>query len=93
MLADIESGLIGTVIVKDSSRISRNWLDLGNWFKRCQNDGAGIKYIAVLDGVSMFDSILGDIQAALVQHYKKNHSGKIKQGIANKKRRLAAAGS
>jgi len=88
LLADIESGLIGTVIVKDSSRISRNWQDLHGLFQRFHSNKADIKYVAVMDNMSMSGSVLGDMQTVIMQYHRKIHSEKIKQGIALKKAKL-----
>ena len=88
LLADIESGFIGTVIVKDSSRISRNWQDLHSLFQRFHPSKTDIKYVAVLDDMSMFGSILEDIQNTIKQHHRKIHSEKIKKGIAHKKAKM-----
>ena len=50
MLKDIESGRVGTVIVKDMSRFGRNYIMVGYYteilFEQC-----GIRFIAVNDGV------------------------------------------
>jgi len=81
----MESGVIGTVIVKDSSRISRNWQDLHSLFQRFHPNKTDIKYVAVMDDMSMSVSILEDIQTAIKQHHRKTHSEKIKKGIAHKK--------
>ncbi len=56
MLADIEAGLVGTVIVKDMSRLGRNYLQVGMYTEMIfpQN---GVRFIAINDGV---DSAQGD---------------------------------
>ena len=56
MLSDIESGKIGTVIVKDMSRLGRNYLQVGMYTEMVfpQN---GVRFIAVNDTV---DSAKGD---------------------------------
>jgi DNA invertase Pin-like site-specific DNA recombinase len=56
MLADIEDGKVGTVIVKDMSRLGRNYLQVGMYTDMIfpQN---GVRFIAINDGV---DSAQGD---------------------------------
>ena len=50
MLKDIESGLVGTVIVKDMSRFGRNYIMVG-YYTEILFEQAGIRFIAVNDGV------------------------------------------
>ena len=50
MMKDIESGLIGTVIVKDMSRFGRNYIMVG-YYTEILFEQAGIRFIAVNDGV------------------------------------------
>ena len=52
MLADIEAGLVGTVIVKDMSRLGRNYLQVGMytemilmWYKKVDTPFSRIGYI------------------------------------------------
>ena len=56
MLADIEAGIVGTVIVKDMSRLGRNYLQVGMYTDMIfpQN---GVRFIAINDGV---DSAQGE---------------------------------
>ena len=56
MLADIEAGLVGTVIVKDMSRLGWNYLQVGMYTEMIfpQN---GVRFIAINDGV---DSAQGE---------------------------------
>ena len=56
MLADIEARLVGTVIVKDMSRLGRNYLQVGMYTEMIfpQN---GVRFIAINDGV---DSAQGE---------------------------------
>ena len=56
MLADIEAGKVGTVIVKDMSRLGRNYLQVGMYTEMiCPQ--TGVRFIAINDGV---DSAQGE---------------------------------
>ena len=56
MLADIEAGKVGTVIVKDMSRLGRNYLQVGMYTEMiCPQKG--VRFIAINDGV---DSAQGE---------------------------------
>ena len=50
MLADIRLGIVRTVIVKDSSRFGRNYLECGKYLEIVfpEND---IRYISVTEGI------------------------------------------
>ena len=72
LVADIESGLIGTVIVTDSSRISRNWLDFANWLERCKRKETSVKFVSALDDTGMQHSLCKDIQDGFAQILKKH---------------------
>ena len=56
MLADIEAGLVGTVIVKDMSRLGRNYLQVGMYTEMIFPQ-KGVRFIAINDGV---DSAQGE---------------------------------
>ena len=56
MLADIEAGKVGTVIVKDMSRLVRNYLQVGMYTDMIFPQ-RGVRFIAINDGV---DSAQGD---------------------------------
>jgi site-specific DNA recombinase len=56
MLADIEAGKVGCVIVKDMSRLGRNYLQVGLYTEMLFPQ-KGVRFIAVNDGV---DSAQGD---------------------------------
>ena len=82
MLADIEAGLVGTVIVKDMSRLGRNYLQVGMYTEMIfpQN---GVRFIAINDGV---DSAQGDNDFAPLRNifnemYAKDTSRKIKSAL------------
>ena len=68
MLADIEAGLVGTVIVKDMSRLGRNYLQVGMYTEMIfpQN---GVRFIAINDGV---DSAQGENDFAPLRNIFKN---------------------
>ena len=56
MLADIEAGKVGTVIVKDMSRLGRNYLQVGMYTEMIVPQ-KGVRFIAINDGV---DSAQGE---------------------------------
>ena len=75
MLADIEAGLVGTVIVKDMSRLGRNYLQVGMYTEMIFPQ-KNVRFIAINDGV---DSAQGDNDFAPLRNIFKNisHSGKV----------------
>ena len=56
MIADIEAGKVGTVIVKDMSRLGRNYLQVGMYTEMIFPQ-KGVRFIAINDGV---DSAQGE---------------------------------
>ena len=50
MLADIEAGKVGTVIVKDMSRIGRDYLQVG-FYTEVMFREKGVRFIAISNGV------------------------------------------
>ena len=50
MLADIEAGKVGTVIVKDMSALGRNYLQVG-FYTEMLFPQKGVRFIAVNDNV------------------------------------------
>ena len=52
MLADIEAGKVGTVIVKDMSRLGRNYLQVGMYTEMIFPQ-KGVRFIAINDGVDL----------------------------------------
>ncbi len=50
MLADIEAGKVGTVIVKDMSRLGRNYLQVGMYTEMIFPQ-KNVRFIAINDGV------------------------------------------
>lgn len=50
MLADIEAGKVGTVIVKDMSRIGRDYLQVG-FYTEVMFREKGVHFIAISNGV------------------------------------------
>ena len=97
MIKDIESGKIGTVIVKDLSRLGREYLQTGYYTEIFfpQND---VRFIAVNDGV---DSVNGDNEFApfkniINEWYAKDCSRKIISALhtkAKKRRHYYGTGS
>lgn len=85
MIADIENGTVGTVIVKDLSRLGREYLQTGYYTEIYfpQND---VRCIAINDG---FDSDIGENEFApfrniINEWYAKDISKKIKSALRTK---------
>ena len=68
MLADIEAGLVGTVIVKDMSRLGRNYLQVGMYTEMIFPQ-KNVRFIAINDGV---DSAQGENDFAPLLNIFKN---------------------
>ena len=68
MLADIEAGKVGTVIVKDMSRLGRNYLQVGMYTEMLFPQ-KGVRFIAVNDGV---DSAQGENDFTPLRNLFKN---------------------
>ena len=59
MFSDIETGIIGTVIVKDMSRFGRNYLEVG-LYTEIRFPEMGVRFIAINDGVDSEDQSSND---------------------------------
>ena len=57
MLADIEAGNLGTVIVKDMSRLGRNYLQVG-FYTEMLFPQKGVRFIAVNDNVVILSRLV-----------------------------------
>ena len=86
MLADIEAGLVGTVIVKDMSRFGRNYLEVG-LYTEIRFPKMGIRFIAVNDGVdsdNQFDNDFTPFRNIINEWYAKDTSKKIRDVFRTK---------
>lgn len=75
MLSDIEMGFVSAVMVKDLSRLGRDYVSVGNYTDSYFPDH-GIRFIAVNDSI---DSEKGESEIAPFKNILKNisHSGKV----------------
>jgi DNA invertase Pin-like site-specific DNA recombinase len=72
--ADIEAGLVGVVLVKDMSRISRNYLDTPKFLERVKSKGVVIRF--VMDGFDYGEAApLDEIRQAVHKIYLKQKRG------------------
>ena len=86
MLADIEAGIIGTVIVKDMSRFGRNYLEVG-LYTEIRFPEMGVRFIAVNDGVdsdNQMDNDFTPFRNIINEWYAKDTSKKIRAVFRNK---------
>ena len=84
MLADIEAGKVGTVIVKDMSRLGRDYLKVGQVMEILRQ--RGVRLIAINDGV---DSLKGDddftpFRNIMNEFYARDTSRKIRSVFKSK---------
>ena len=56
MLQDIQSGSINCVVVRDLSRLSRNYIDAGSYIKTIF-PSLGVRFISVLEGLDITDKM------------------------------------
>ena len=82
MLADIEAGKVGTVIVKDMSRLGRNYLQVG-FYTEMLFPQKGVRFIAVNDNVDSanggmdndFTPLRNSVQRMAGERYEQENQG------------------
>ncbi len=80
LLADVNVGIIGTIIVKDMSRLGRDYLRVG-MFTEITFPEANVRFIAINDGVDSESSVDNDFtpfRNIINEWYAKDTSKKIK---------------
>lgn len=83
MLADIEDGLVGTVICKDMSRFGRDYLNVG-LYTEMTFPQAGVRFIAVYDNVDSANNTENDFtpfRNIINEWYSRDISKKVKAGM------------
>ncbi|MCL1925139.1 MAG: recombinase family protein [Defluviitaleaceae bacterium] len=81
MINDIEKKKIDTIIVKDLSRLFRDYIQTGYYLEKFFPE-KGIRFIAILDGIDTVNEQINDLtpfKALMVDWYAKDVSRKIKQ--------------
>ena len=80
-----EQGMIGTLIVKDHSRLGRNRLIVGQLMEE-EFDRMGIRYIAIMDNIDTANGIsdLVPMQDLFNEWHAKNTSQKVRNVFRNK---------
>ncbi len=81
MSADIEKGLVKTVIVKDLSRFGRNYIEVGSYSEIIYPE-AGIRFIAIMDNVdtgSLESNEFAAFTNLFNEWYPKSTSKKVKE--------------
>ena len=81
MSADIEKGLVKTVIVKDLSRFGRNYIEVGTYSEIIYPE-AGVRFIAIMDNVdtgSLESNEFAAFTNLFNEWYPKSTSKKVKE--------------
>jgi len=85
MMADVRSGIVNLVLVKDLSRFGRNYLEAGKYLEE-ELPALGCRFVALSDGIDTEDGE-NDIMPfinAMNDHYLKSMSEKIKSAFLAK---------
>ncbi len=90
MLRDIENGVINCVIVKDLSRLGRNYIEAGYYIER-YFPSANVRFIAVTDCIDSLkngygDSLIIPFKNLLNDSYSADISAKIKASLDMKRK-------
>lgn len=91
MVADMRAGKIDCIVVKDLSRLGRNYLEVGDYLEKIF-PFFGIRFIAVTDGYDSIDSSAADdglivpLKNLINEAYAKDMSKKVSTAIGIKQR-------
>lgn len=92
LLEDIKDGKIDTIIVKDLSRLGRNYIEVGNYIEQIF-PLFNIRFIAINDGVDSFkkpesvNTILIPFKNLINDEYARDTSIKIRTSLNSKKKK------
>lgn len=88
MIDDIESGNINMVVVKDLSRLGRNYLMTGQYTEVYFPD-RGVRFVALNDGIDSknSDNDIAPFKNILNEMYSKDISKKVRSAVRTKKQR------
>lgn len=96
MIGDIEKGLINMVVVKDLSRLGRDYIDTGYYFEK-YFPSKNIRFIAVTDGIDTFantsNNDMSPFKSVINDLYAKDISKKVKAAVDTKRRNGKFIGS
>lgn len=86
MIADVESGIVGTIIIKDMSRLGRDYLKVG-YYTEIMFPEAGVRFIAInnsIDSANQQDSDFTPFLNIINEWYAKDTSKKIRAVFKSK---------
>lgn len=98
MMADVRSGLVNCVIVKDLSRFGRNYIEAGNYIEQIF-PFLGIRFIAVNDNLDSFknpnemNTIMVPFKNLINDEYCRNVSNNVRKTLNNKRKEGKFVGS
>jgi DNA invertase Pin-like site-specific DNA recombinase len=91
LMIDVENGGVDCILTKDFARISRSFIQVGEWLDSMS--GKGVRVISVSERFDSF-ALGGDMAEAFVATFRKAYnealSAKIKTGIAYRRERESA---
>ena len=86
MIADVESGMVGTIIIKDMSRFGRDYLKVG-YYTEIMFPESGVRFIAInnsIDSANQQDSDFTPFLNIINEWYAKDTSKKIRAVFKSK---------
>lgn len=94
MFEKIKSGVINTVIVKDFSRLGRDYIETGNFIEKVF-PRYNVRCISILDGYDSYDELNDYMPFKFILNdmYSKDISKKIRSSLENKKKQGLYLGS
>ena len=90
MMRDIKSNKINCIIVKDLSRLGRNYIEVGNYIEK-EFPRYGVRFIAINDNVDSFkdpksvNNVIVPFKNLMNDEYARDISNKVRSVLDNKK--------